>query len=613
MSFSALIGFHGAIQALEGMPPAKRSIEYAANALFPNRIPDPEKIMDLYRRGWVSASTMINNELGHGICLDQTGQHCGQIAQQQASPLGQLWQAVYDAGQTLPTLREWQVATNRGFFLPEDSADWLQKLGYQAEDIKRAAVGSRFEVPGPSDLVRFAVRHVFEPDLIRELGYNDEYRPYLDIFHYAQGLTYPILGTTAAMDYSGLPEELQLAWNDAIDTYRNNDVEIPTWAQCYWWAHWILPSPTQGYEMYFRLRPDRDRKFDPPFAKELEFDLDKLNLLLRANDYPPVFRPLLAAIAHRVPGIRFLRQLRSTDVYSYADVVELLRRMGYSPYDSETIAQSVERNDRVQRRKGIESQARGQIVRYWETGIIDQEEVKRLLTLRGMSPEEAQDTADLAELDLRDKRAKSVITQVKRQYIAGKIDCTEAGQTLRIFGLTESRITLYCEEWQLELKTEHKEISAGKAVQLACKGLISVEDLRRRLTNLGYEDEDVRALTAEAEACAADRAARLLAQQAREQERSQRRLKQIQREAKQAIQEARRQLASHGTPDKLRKWFCEGHIGSTELYTRLRFLGWPDIDITRLISDCSSGAKPPKQSPLGQVVQNGQSKTPGQP
>lgn len=611
MSFSALIGFHGAIQALEGMPPAKRSIEYAANALFPNRIPDPEKIMDLYRRGWVSASTMINNELGHGICLDQTGQHCGQIAQQQASPLGQLWQAVYDAGQTLPTLREWQVATNRGFFLPEDSLDWLQKLGYQAEDIKRAAIGSRFEVPGPSDLVRFAVRHVFEPDLIRELGYNDEYRPYLDIFHYAQGLTYPILGTTAAMDYAGLPEELQLAWNDAIDTYKNNDVEIPTWAQCYWWAHWILPSPTQGYEMYFRLRPDRDRKFDPPFAKELDFDLDKLNLLLRANDYPPVFRPLLAAIAHRVPGIRFMRQLRATDVYSQRDLYELLRRQGYSEFDAQQLAESIERQDRTQRRKGIESQARGQIMRYWELGIIDMGEAQKLLAMRGMSPEEVQDTSDLAELDLRAKRATSVITQIKRQFIRGKVDSAEAGATLRRFGLTEDRIALYLQEWQLELQTQHREISASKAVQLACRGLISIQDLVSRLDNLGYSRDDQQALKSEAEACAADRAVRLLAQQAREEERSQRRLKQIQREAKQAIQEARRQLASHGTPVQLRKWFCEGHIGSTELYTRLRFLGWPDIDITRLISDCSSGTKQPKTPPPGQGAHNGQAKTPG--
>lgn len=611
MSFSALIGFHGAIQALEGMPPAKRSIEYAANALFPNRIPDPEKIMDLYRRGWVSASTMINNELGHGICLDQTGQHCGQIAQQQASPLGQLWQAVYDAGQTLPTLREWQVATNRGFFLPEDSLDWLQKLGYQAEDIKRAAIGSRFEVPGPSDLVRFAVRHVFEPDLIRELGYNDEYRPYLDIFHYAQGLTYPILGTTAAMDYAGLPEELQLAWNDAIDTYKNNDVEIPTWAQCYWWAHWILPSPTQGYEMYFRLRPDRDRKFDPPFARELDFDLDKLNLLLRANDYPPVFRPLLAAIAHRVPGIRFMRQLRATDVYSQSDLYELLRRQGYSEFDAQQLAESIERQDRTQRRKGIESQARGQIMRYWELGIIDMGEAQKLLAMRGMSPEEVQDTSDLAELDLRAKRATSVITQIKRQYIRGKIDAAESGATLRRFGLTEDRIALYLQEWQLELQTQHREISASKAVQLACRGLISIQDLVSRLDNLGYSRDDQQALKSEAEACAADRAVRLLAQQAREEERSQRRLKQIQREAKQAIQEARRQLASHGTPVQLRKWFCEGHIGSTELYTRLRFLGWPDIDITRLISDCSSGTKQPKTPPPGQGAHNGQAKTPG--
>src|SRR5438309_8728118 len=68
----------------------------------------------------------------------------------------------------------------------------LRQLGFTQPNERQLVSQLRFEVPGPSDLVRFAVRHVFEPELIKEFGYNEEYRPILDAFHHAQGVDYPI-------------------------------------------------------------------------------------------------------------------------------------------------------------------------------------------------------------------------------------------------------------------------------------------------------------------------------------------------------------------------------------------------------------------------------------
>ena len=581
------------------------------NSLTPTAMPSAGELMEAGIKGWLPENAVERALEAHGIWINVTNTHNPRIEDDGSVKQAALWNQVYWSHQEMPAPEQALALRNRGILSDGQLGFVLQSHGFYTNTTREAVAHLRYEVPGPSDLVRFSVRHVFEPDLIKQLGYNDEYKPFLDIFHATQGLTYPIVGTNAAFDVKGMGEGYELAAGELEHAYFQHGLNVPTWAQCYWWAHWILPSPTQGYEMYFRLRPDRDRKFDPPFAKELNFDLESLNLLLRANDYPPYYRPSLAAIAHRIPGIRFLRQLRATDVYTFDDVRELFLRMGYSPYDAQTLAVSVEKNDRAQRRRSVESQARGQISRYWEIGIIDKAEVLRLLQFRGMTADEAQEAADLGDLDLSAKRAQGVIAQIKRAFVKGSINCEEAAKTLRQFGLTEDRIALYCEEWQLELKATHREISADKAVRWACRGIISLADLATRLTNLGYDAEDARGLVLEAQMCSLDRAARAAAEQVRERERSQRRLKQVQRDAQQVLREARRQLASHGSPAQLRKWFCEGHVGSTELYTRLRYLGWPDIDITRLISDCKSTPAPKNPPPKPSKTGNGQPPTGG--
>jgi len=316
-------------------------------------------------------------------------------------------------------------------------------------------------------------------------------------------------------------------------------------------------------------------------------------LLLRANDYPPSYRKALAAIAHRIPGIRFLRQLRSTDVFNQDDVVDLLLRQGYSPGDAKILSEAVERADRDSRRRSIEQQARGQLAKYWELGVLSKDDYISMLVTHGLDPRDAATAANLAELDLKSKRLQKIVAYVKRQFTKGATNAQGAATMLRNVGLQEERVTTYLEDWALEVEAKHKEISAGTAVKWACDGLIPLAELSARLSNLGYRPQDVAGLLSEAELCSATRAARAAARAAQAERQRISQLKQQQREAAQAIQAARRQLASHGSPSQLRKWYCSGHIGQTELYSRLQFLGWPTIDIERLISDCKNGKPKP--------------------
>lgn len=588
MSFNTFY-VHGALHAAgEVIKPATRAAAQVANCALPNEIPTTEVVIDLALKGWINKHELATYACMNGVPLDLLNEF--NIVQNAAvtDATKNLWRKVFYAQQELPALHETLTLANRGRISDTQLDLALRRLGYYNETVRADLANLRFEVPGPSDLVRFAVRHVFEPDIVSALGFNDEYNGTLDFFHRLQGLQYPIFSGPFAEQYRQFYDSLPPDKRINPSTYARYQLEEPTWAQAYWWSHWVIPSPSQAYEMYFRFRRGRNENFDPPFTRGKYFELDDLFLNLRANDYPLKTRAFLAGIAHRIPGIRFLRQLRATEVFQKADVTELLRRQGYSEGDAAVLAESVERNDRDTRRRGIEQQAKGQLAKYWELGVIERAEYERLLVEHGLTPAQANETVVLADLDLKYKRLEKIVDFVRKQMISGAITALQAADQLRQAGIVNDRIVVYIDDWTLEIKTKHREISAQKAVQWACKGLISLDQLQARLNNLGYHPQDIEGLVAEARVCQAGLAARAATQLARQQAASARQLQQIQRNAARAIVEARRQLAAHGSPAQLRKWYCAGHLSQADLYSRLRFIGWPDEDITRLISDCKS-------------------------
>lgn len=588
MSFNTFY-VHGLLHAAGSViEPATRAVAQVANCYLPNEIPSVDVVIDLALKGWINKHELAVYSCMNGVALDPNNEF--NLVQNLAvtDATKNLWSKVFFAKQELPTLHESLTLANRGRISDAQLDLAIRRLGYYNDTVRGDLANLRYEIPGSSDLVRFSVRHVFEPDLVERLGYNDEFRPVLDFWHRLQGLNYPLFSGPFAKQIGEFEQSRGLLPGSFLESYARAGLEDPTWAQAFWWSHWVVPSASQAYEMYFRLRPDRNRAFDPPFARDLNFTIDDLNLNLRANDYPPRVRAALAAIAHRIPGIRFLRQLRATEVFTKADVTELLLRQGYSPGDAAVLAESVERNDRDARRRGIEQQAKGQLAKYWELGVIDRAEYNRLLIEHGLTVEQANETVVLADLDLKYKRLQKIVDFVRKQVISGATNALQAADQLRQAGIVNERITAYIDDWTMEIKTKHREISAQKAVQWACKGLISVDQLAVRLANLGYHPQDIEGLIAEARVCQAGLAARAATQLARQQASSARQLQQIQRNAARAIVEARRQLAAHGSPAQLRKWFCQGHLSQADLYSRLRFLGWPDEDVTRLISDCKA-------------------------
>lgn len=603
MAWQSIVG-HGLAHSGLGeiIKPFTSAVGYVTNSVAPIDVPTPHQLMHAHQKGWLTDRVYAQGAKLHGAAVGIPSASADGKIPLPSDPYEASWTGVYLASMETPTVRELMEIANRWSWPDDKLSAALRHNGFVFPYQRDKIANLRYDIPGPSDMVRFSIRHVFEPDLVKALGYDDEYLPALDVWHSFQGLNYPIW--TGAMRDQVNIFELQhgLPVDGFAAMYAAQKVPEPTWARAYWWSHWVVPSPTQGYLMWQRLNPIRDGSKDGPEMRGLNFSYKDLELLLRANDYPPKWRALLAGISRPIPGVRFAREFRRNGVYDFNDLLNWAIRQGYAEADAFDIAQDIETWAQKAAQGKVRREGQAQIRQAYDLGLIDLQQAGQLATQWGVEPDDLGVFLAVAEQDRNNKRAAKVIRAVERQFLTGKVDQQGARNVLVQYGVNANAINDYLADWQVELVSRTRDVAAQKAIQWTCKGIISLAELDRRLTNLGYDAVDRAGMETEAAECQQNLLGKIAQQQVKAQEKTHRAQVAIQRHACQVFQQARRQLASHGTPVQLRKWFCEGTVGSVEVFARLRYLGWTDPDITRLLADCQKGTTSPPPVPGPTVI-----------
>lgn len=606
MAWQHVVGHEMMHGLSDAVAPVIEVTKQAANASLPVAMPSAEKIIELGLRGILSPQAVDNNLANLGVATT-IGQ--GTIAANLNPAIAgyqRLWNTVYYASQELPTVTELHEISNR-FLIDDPTLEaLLRNYGFYDATIREEVANLRYDIPGPSDLVRFAVRHLWEPELMAKLGYNAEFPGVItDVWHHFKGLDYKLFTGPFQKQIDQLRGEDGYAAALA-ERYFENLGEEPTWAQAYWYAHWVLPSPTQGIDMWFRLNPERDPRWDGPEAVGKVFTYDDLQLLLRASDYPPFYRDKISAIGRPIPTIRYVRDFYRTGVYSKDDVLKWAVRWGYSPGDAKDLSDDIIKSVDMVKAKPGQCAGCKLVEQAWEVGIIGAADLQEYYARYGLTDEEALARAEATVLQRDVARAKQVIATIRSSYLSGESSDVQAQALLQGYGIQPARIQEYINDWQIERGSKRKLISAQQNIKWACQGLISYDQLTARLANLGYDQEDVQGLSAEAAICQRTNLLKAIQQAAKNAAQEQKQAIAAQKAAAQQLQQARKMLASHGSPTQLRKWFCEGLIGSPEVYDRLGFMGWPAPDIARLIGDCKPGSPGAGQGKTGPGGQPGQ-------
>lgn len=233
-------------------------------------------------------------------------------------------------------------------------------------------------VPGPTDLVRFELREVWRP----------EFRPEL--------LTPP-------------PTDrfLQLMRYQGYDR---------SFAEDFWAAHWELPSPAQGYEMFQRLRPGL-----PGISKP--FTEDDLRALLRRLDILPAYHDQLIDIAYRPYSRVDVRRMYKAGVLDREGVKDAYLDLGYSPERAELMTEWTVRwtEEGVEREAGA-----GAVKALIKEGFRTKDEGRTLLAELGYGGEDIEKQIRIAELMFEYDYKSDLRSLILDRFTKGEISDVEA-------------------------------------------------------------------------------------------------------------------------------------------------------------------------------------------
>jgi len=604
---------HAAMHGLaDAAATIKRPLQLVTNNIAPMELPATETIIDLWRKGYVALTDMQAALGNKGVSMDVSNYEIGQPSSGALSLCATIWGAVAFGGGEMPTTGEMLELSNRFLQTPGTLSDNLKVIGYVRPEVRNAIANLRYDIPGPADLVRFSVRHFWEPDLLKQFTYGAEFPgQIIDLWHAMKGLDYNLFTGPFKAQINQIYNDPNAAANLAASYVAAVGSE-PSWAKAYWYSHWVLPSPTQGYLMWQRLNPDRNHKWDADEMVGQNFSFNDLELLLRANDYPQYYRPKLAAISHAIPGIRFMRDFVKDGVYSYDDIIDWARRQGYAPLDQKNIADDVWAEVGQGAAPKKDTACFNANKQAFLAGLVTPEDAVANLAACAIGPEQAQDAVTLWGIGLQVKRANELHAAIRKMFIKGQIDEKKARQMMSTFGFAGSAQDDWITDWRVEMMAEGKEATGAQLVKYACQGLLPLDQLAGRLTNLGYDAQAVQLMVDDAKYCKNNMLIRQAAQLAKQLQQTAKQQQQQIREAAQALKTAQRCLSSHGSPSDLRKWYCQGYISEQEVSSRLSFLGWPLLDQSRFIADCTGVRDSQLEGLRGRAITPGATLTPEQ-
>jgi len=425
-----------------GFSPVRRGIDYASNYIVPNQELDVSGLVELYFRGLISEDDLRKRLRKYGYKASRV-------------------EEIINISKKLLSAEGLTVAKWRKVFSEDDKANeeaWLREMKRLGFDEGRAKIFEQVRLfyPSPSDFITFAVREVFNPKVVKEFGYDEDFPE--DIVPYAEK--------------SGMKPEV-LRW--------------------YWRAHWNLPSTTMGYEMLHRLNPDvlsvigdkyKDMGLDPD---KLATDLNTVDTLLKVADVPKYWRRRLLAVSYYPLTRVDLRRIYELGLIGEEELLARLMELGYSKKDAALMVEFYKKYKMDNERDLTQSQ----IQKAYEFGLIDDQRVIESLQLMGYDEDEAGLILELWKIDYSTKELEDRINTIKEMYKAGLISYEDAITQLDHMNLTSSYREKVLAQMVRARQTQTQLPTKADLAAWLKMEIIDEDTYRQRMKELGYRDEDI--------------------------------------------------------------------------------------------------------------------------
>jgi len=400
----------GIIQGAMG--PISRFMSYFVERIVQTGRPDPESLFRMHRRGALDADQRDSY-------LDDLG-----VSDRLKDAFGTI-------SEVRPGLGELITLWLRGHL---DTAAFHGRLSEEGvpsllfPDIEKLAVA----LASPVDLVRFALREVWRPELRPEL-----------------------LSPDAPDKYYSLMAQQGFDHDSAAD---------------YWAAHWELPSVGMGFQMYHRLE---------------SFTEADLRALLTRLDILPRYHDQLIAIAYNTYTRVDARRMYAAGVLSAEEVLQSYLNQGYDAEKARKLADFAIADAGAADRELTKSD----ILNGYRDGLLSLAEARDMLIGIRYSTEAA--IYLLARIDAQQaQKLVDAETDIFRDlFVNNDLSLVEAQSELATLGLQARQIELLIAEWTIDREGKVKRPTRATLERLYKTGTITQEEFVSTLDAIGYQDK----------------------------------------------------------------------------------------------------------------------------
>lgn len=374
------------------------------------------------------------------------------------------------------------AAVMRGGMDRSDAVRVIQRQGYTEADAQRL-IDNGSAIPAIGELLAMKLRGIVDDDTFQKatirLGYTQSWEnAYVEL---AQII--PPVSDLITMAVKGAFSDDEIALFRTMEDFPSSIVEhgekqgiSKEWLERYWAAHWNLPSPSQGFEMFQR-----------DIIKEPE-----LKTLLKALDVTPFWRDKMIQLSYNVltrVDIRRIHQLQRKD---HEWLVKQHLNLGYSPEDAEILAKFTE--DLNQNKPGESDEELGRLSRtniigFYQDGVIPRDRAIQLLVGVGYTEEAATLFIDTADFDAERQLRAAEIDFIIASAVAGVLDWNSAQNKLAELHLSPIEIEKASAKLAREQSKATKLPTVEQGTKMFTSKVISEESFRDLLRRLGYRAE----------------------------------------------------------------------------------------------------------------------------
>jgi len=419
MSVGAVVAGAGSSAGLIGMflgiyPPLLDYYTQESNEYKPTKLPDLGTTVEMRFREEITHDEYIRIFARTGIKPEYANK-------------------IYNMSEQLLTANEYVLLWRRGRMTEEVLTDHLKKLHLSTVDGERLKAVTEF-FPSPGDLITFAVREVYNPEIVDKFGQLEDLPP--KFMEEAKKV--------------GVPDEH---------------------ARNYWASHWILPSILQGFEMLHRR----------------VIDQDTLDLLLKSLDIMPFWRDALTAISYNPLTRVDVRRMYGIGTLNEDEVFESYLDGGYSPINAERMTEFT----KLYESDETTGLTRASVMKAYKINLITRDEMKAFFVSFGYTDQVIDFWLDTADYEKTLAEIEATKDELVDRYRMGAMDMEELNVSLSSLDLPSFYITKVIDDEKTKQSVKLKLPSRSDLENWLKLNLIADVDFVDYMRQLGYRDGDI--------------------------------------------------------------------------------------------------------------------------